>query len=113
MRTKHIALFIIAALLAIALAVFAWRQFRAPAVDTPVEEAAPVELLEQVDPEPVFSDDDAATQVPSPQGLYDDLDAALERAGEKPELTLDRVEPPTLTPPQRAPDDEEKAPDPA
>ena len=108
MRTKHIALFIIAALLAIALAVFAWLQLRAPP-----SEAEPVEILEQVDPEPVFSDDDAATQVPSPQGLYDDLDAALERAGEKPELTLERVEPPTLTPPQRAPDDEEKAPDPA
>ena len=108
MRTKHIALFIIAALLAIALAVFAWLQLRAPP-----SEAEPVEILEQVDPEPVFSDDDAAAHVPSPQGLYDDLDAALERAGEKPELTLDRVEPPTLTPPQRAPDDEEKAPDPA
>ena len=108
MRTKHIVVLIIAALLAIGLAVFAWLQLRAPP-----SEAEPVEILEQVDPEPVFSDDDAAAHVPSPQGLYDDLDAALERAGEKPELTLDRVEPPTLTPPQRAPDDVEKAPDPA
>ena len=113
MRTKHIILLIVAALLGIALVAFAWLQLRTPPADTPVEEAAPVEVLEQVDPEPVFSDDDAAALAPSPQGLYDDLDAALERAGEKPELTLERVEPPTLTPPQRASDDEKKAPDPA
>ena len=114
MRTKHIILVIVIVVLALAAAL-AWRSSlrEAPIDDVGDAEVLLPAVIETVDPEPVFGDDEPPAFEASPEGLYDDLDAAFERAGEKPPLTLEPVAPPALTPPQRAPEDEEKTPDPA
>ena len=98
MRTKLI--IVIVVLVAAVVAAFTWREYRkACCVEPPPEEIAPIEIVDDVDPEPVFERDVPLTIEGSPEGLYKDLDDAFQRAGERPDIELDTLEAPT--PPTR------------
>ena len=100
MRTKPV--LITLGLIALAAAIAWWSLDRG--VETPAEpaaEPAPTAepVIEHVEmPENVL---DAQPITPSPEGLYDDLEAAFERASKKPEIEYRPTSAPQLAPPQR------------
>lgn len=106
MRTKPVIIVVVLIVVAIAIA---WALRERDAAPPPADTAPEVEAAMPSDvpvAKPIVEAAEIPDITPSPQGLYDDLDAAFERAGRKPELELPRAQTPDLAPPERTTDDD-------